>query len=75
MKGTKVVAARKANPDAQLFYNDYLANYRFKAQKLLTVLDRLLEKGCEIDAWAFRRITTLPRSIGKCWRERAASAL
>lgn len=42
-------AARKANPDAKLFYNDYFANNQFKAQKLLTVLDRLLEKGCEID--------------------------
>ena len=43
-------AAREAAPaDTKLFYNEYLTNNTYKVEKLLTMLDRLLEKGCEID--------------------------
>ncbi len=42
-------AARKANPKTKLFYNEYFVNNSYKMKKILTMVDRLQKKGCEID--------------------------
>ena len=43
-------AAREAAPEGtKLYYNEYFVNNTYKCQKLLVMLDHLLEKGCEID--------------------------
>ena len=43
-------AARDAAPEStKLFYNEYLVNNTYKVEKLITMMERLIEKGCEID--------------------------